>query len=587
MLLAFVAGAVLADAEEVAAPVREGPRVLDPREHRVGELVPDVAFTDADGKAGKLSDFRGKPLVVVARSVTCPICRKYGPRLAALEDEYREKGVAFLVLGVAEHDDEGEIRKDRKTRGFEAPWVPHGKSSLASALGVRSTAEVFVIDGARTLVYRGAVDDQYGLGYALAEPREEYLRRAIDAALSRRPPAVQATTAPGCVIDLSEREEDDAAPTYHGRVSRILDRHCVDCHRDGEAGPFPLDTLEDARGNRAMIRLMVERRLMPPWFAEGDSVPMRNDGSLSERDRGALLAWIEAGCPEGDEGDAAVPIARAPGWRIGEPDVVLQTPRAIAVPAEGVVPYKYAWIRTDFDEDRWIQAFEVRPTHPQVVHHVLVFAHYPYDHPRAEDQPRDRNGLGGYFAAMVPGQGHLVFPDGAARFLPKGTRLRFQIHYTPNGDAVEDQPKLALRFADGPPEREVRSRGIFNTRFEIPPGAARHEVKARVRFGGPVRLLSLTPHMHVRGTAFRYVLHLPDGTRRTLLDVPRYDFNWQLNYELREPIDVPAGAVMHCTAWYDNSARNPANPDPTATVGFGEQTWDEMMIGYVEYHALD
>ncbi len=597
LLLAGAAGLAVADGDDAApAPVREGPRLLAPAEHGVGELLADAWFTDLDGKAGRLSELSGRTVVVLARSVTCPLGKRYGPTLATIARDLAAQDITVMVLGVMETDTSDDLRADRKRTGIDARWVqstaPPGRATaeplLAEALGVTSTTECFVIDGARTLQYRGAVDDRYGFGYALPEARRPLLRDAIAAVLARRPPEIAATTAPGCAIDRAERTDAELAPTYHGAVSRVLDRRCVECHRDGESAPFALDTYQAARGNRAMIRQVVERGVMPPWFADpAHTLPMANDRSLSADEKRVLLAWIDADCPEGDPKDAPLPIARTAGWTIGEPDVVIEPAESFAVPADGVVDYQYVVVPTDLGEDRWLAAFELRPGAPQVVHHVLVFAHWPASHERMMEQPQAKNGLEGFFAAMVPGQNHLVFPEGTGRFIPRGTRLRFQIHYTPNGTSVKDRPRLGLVFTDGRPEREMLSQGIYDTRFRIPPRAKRHPVTSDFTFERPGRLFSFAPHMHVRGTAFRYELVLPDGSRRTLLDVPRFDFNWQLAYRLREPLDVPAGAKLVATGWYDNSAANPGNPDPNRVVRFGEQTWDEMMIGYFEWHPLD
>jgi hypothetical protein len=243
-------------------------------------------------------------------------------------------------------------------------------------------------------------------------------------------------------------------------------------------------------------------------------------------------------------------------------------------------------VQTHLAEDKWVKAVEIRPTSPQVVHHVLVFVIYPPSHPRLGEQPRYKDGLDGYFAGLVPGQGHVIYPRGLAKFLPRDATLVFQIHYTPNGTATQDRPKIGLVYGDGPPEHEISTRGVFNTRFRIPPGDGNFKVSATHYFQNPARLLSFNPHSHVRGKAYRYELQYPGGKTETVLDLPRYDFNWQMEYVLRDPIDVPAGTRLKVTAWYDNSEKNPANPDPGATVRFGDQTWDEMMIGYFSGYRL-
>ncbi len=585
--IACVAWPVSITAGEGESAVRQAPRTLDAAAAGVGVLVADAAFSDIDGKVGRLSEYRGKTVVVLARSTTCPLSKRYGPTQKSLSAQFEKDGIVCIVLGVGEADTVEMVRTSREKTGVSGRWIHDPGGELARALRVGTTTEAFVLDGARTLVYRGAIDDRYGFGYALAAARHHYLRDALASVAANAAPDVAATTAPGCAVAAGDALAAEELPTYHGSVARIVDRRCVSCHRPQQSAPFSLTSYKEVRGHRAMIADVVERRVMPPWFADAaHSVPMGNDLSLTERERATLLEWIAGDCPEGETSDAPLPIARATGWNIGRPDVVIDVPKTTDVPADGIMQYQYQTLTTSFDEDKWVRAFEVQPTHPQVVHHILVFCHYPASHPRMMEQPRDQNGVSGYFAAMVPGQNHLVFPRASGRFLPKGARLRFQIHYTPNGEAVQDRPRLGLVFTDGPPDHEVRSTGIHNTRFRIPPGAKRHAVRADHSFRQPARLLSLTPHMHLRGAGFRYELVLPDGERTRLLDVPRYDFNWQLNYRLRDPIDVPAGARIDCVAWFDNSADNPANPDPTRRVRFGEQTSEEMMIGYVEWIPL-
>ena len=546
-------------------PVREGPQLLDARANGVGRLVADVDVTDSEGKPVRLSSYRGKPVVICMTAAGCPVSMKYGPVLDAVQRQYAGKGLTFVSVNA------------------KAPE----SASIIAALGARSTTDAFVIDGSRTLVYRGAVDDQFGLGYALAAPRRTFLRDAIDATLAGEAPPVAATSAPGC-----ELAAPAAAPTrlpqvtYHNRISRIVQASCVDCHRPGENGPFTLTSYQDVKENLATIKRVVRRGVMPPWYADPNVGHWANDRSLPEADKSDLIAWIDAGAPEGDAADAPVARRFVDGWRIGTPDVVLDVPRVFHIPATGAMEYQRAVVQTDLPEDKWVTAVEIRPSQPAVVHHVLVFVIFPKNHPRAREQPRYRGGVDGYFAGLVPGQGHSFFPQGTGKFLPKGALLMFQIHYTPNGTATTDHPKIGLVFSDGKPQHELTTRGAFDQEFQIPPGESNFAVTATHRFRQPTRLLSFNPHSHVRGKAYRYEMVYPDGRTETVLNIPRYDFNWQLEYHLREPIDVPAGTRLKVTAWYDNSDKNPANPDPTATVGFGDQTWNEMMIGYFTGYRL-
>ena len=575
--------------------VREGPAVLEPKQaaaRGVGDLVGDVAFTDVDGKAGRLSDYRGRPATVVCfTEVGCPVAKKYGPTLARLEQQYRDRGVAVLVVNPDAGESPDRLRAAAaalKAAGFGGRYVCDPKGDVVRRLGASSSTEAFVLDAALTLVYRGAVDDQYGLGYALPGPRRTFLADAIDATLAGRASAVAATTAPGCALDpKAAPAADPAAPiTYHNRISRLFQRNCQECHRPGENAPFALTTYAEARDHLAMIRKVVARGVMPPWFAEPKVGHWANDRTMTDRDRDDLLAWAAAGGPEGDPRDAPLPRPFADGWKIGKPDAVFEADRPVIIPAKGPIPYRYVMVPTKLTEDKWVKAIEVRTPNPQVVHHLLVFVMFPPDHPKAREQIDFKAGVKGYFAGLVPGQSATTFPDGTAKFLPKGATLVFQVHYTPDGTPVEDRPKIGFVFADKPPAHEVMTLAAANQRFRIPPGADDYEVSATYRFTGPARLLSFNPHSHVRGKAWRYELTYPDGRTETVLDVPRYDFNWQLEYQLAAPLDVPEGTVLKATAWYDNSDKNPANPDPSKTVRFGEQTSDEMMIGYFTGHRL-
>ena len=573
-------------------PVREGPVTLDPREQRVGRMVDDVEVTDLDGKPVKLSAYRGRTVVLFMTSPDCPVALKYLPVLAAMEKAYGARGVTFFAVNTKSSRSDA-MREALATCAFAGRCLADAERKLASAVGARSTTEVFVLDSARTLTYRGAVDDQFGLGYSLAEPRRQFLKDAIEATLAGARPPVEATSAPGCELEavaaIAAQAPAAVAPrdvTYHNRISRIVQQHCAECHRTGENAPFALTTYDEVKDNLATIKRVVRRGVMPPWFADPKVGHWANDRSLSAADRDDLLAWIDAGAPAGDEKDAPVERNYVEGWKIGKPDAVFETPYAFKIPATGAMEYQRVALQTNLPEDKWVTAVEIRPSSPAVVHHVLVFVVYPPDHPRLGEQPRYKDGLDGYFAGLVPGQGHVYYPRGMAKFIPRDALLIFQIHYTPNGTATEDRPKIGMTFSDGPPQHEISTRGVFHTKFRIPPGADNYEVSSSHLFRFPVRLLSFNPHSHVRGKAYRYEIIHPDGRAETVLDVPRYDFNWQLEYYLRDPLDVPAGARLKVTAWYDNSDKNPANPDPTATVRFGDQTWDEMMIGYFSGYRL-
>jgi peroxiredoxin len=564
----------------VQGPIKQDPRILEPGKHKVGRLMPDLAFKDIFGREYQLSDITEKhrATVIALTNRDCPVCQKYLPRLKRLAERYRQRDVAFLFVNMNLADDTGRLRQYVKDRGIDTPYIHDTGKRFGRALGAKTTADAFVLDRARTLVYRGAIDDQYGLAYIKDQAEDHYLKRAINATLEGRQPKVEATWAPACELALEPRDaadNTDTTLTYHGRISRIIDRNCVQCHRDGGVAPFSLETYQDVIGHRGMIENMVEWGRMPPWFAAEDTGPWANDRSFSPPAKRDLLTWLDSERLKGDPANAPVPPRFPDGWSIGEPDAVFELPEPVDVPAEGLVPYKYARVKTSFDEAKWVTAMEVRPTQRQVVHHALVFAN---------TKKEEGIGLDGFLAAYVPGNSRRIYADGLAKKLPAGATLVFQMHYTPNGEAVRDRTKLGLVFADEPPEHRVRTKGIANTKIEIPPHTANHKETAEQHVPRDAKLLSLMPHMHYRGKSFRYVLERPDGRTERLLAVPRYDFNWQLAYRFAEPVLAPRGSTIHVSAWYDNSADNPANPDPSRTVEWGVQSIDEMMIGYVEYY---
>ena len=578
-----------------AAPVRQGPKRLIAGDHGVGRLIPDLPLTDIDGKAFSLSSYQDKSALVIALTNTsCPICKKYTPSLAAIENDYASQNVAFLFVNPTSSDKLEAIRSVIADNKLDGRYVRDNMQQLASALNATHTTDVFVLDAKRTVIYRGAVDDQYGFGYAIDQPRVEYLRATLDAMIAGERPEIAATEAPGCPLDikLAATAPTLDSVTYHNQVSRIMANHCVECHRDGGVGPFSLEDFESVASQSGSIRRVVADDIMPPWFAarsSGDEASaFINDCSLSSSDKKILLAWLSSGKVEGNADDAPVPRSFTSGWQIGEPDLVIQMPKPIAVNASGTMPYENVIVETGFTEDRYLEAVEVRPTARQVVHHCLVFVLPPVNgkgRVKADHHGDDESD--GFFAAYAPGYDALVFNDGYGKVIPAGSRLKFQLHYTPNGTATSDQTMIGLVFAKDAPERLVNVAAIAQHRLAIPPNTDNYKVVANITVPKESTVLAFFPHMHLRGKAFRYEAIMPDGATKTLLDIPRYDFNWQLSYRLAEPLTLPAGAVLRATAWYDNSVNNPANPDPNRTVPWGPQTFDEMMIGYVEYYMED
>jgi len=576
------AAAVAPDADK---EIRRGPRRASPVERGIGGFVPDVELTDVRGDRHSLAEVaRDKVLVVAATSTGCPLSLKFAPILVETAREFAPRQVAFVIVDSVATDETSEILRLQQDFDRSAICVADPNGSIARQLGLTTTTDTLVADRHRTVVFRGAVDDRFGFGYANPDAKRHYLREAIEAAIEVNSPAVVATDAPGCLLDLPVETADvrTSQVTYHGAISRLIAVHCVECHRRGGVAPFALDSYEAVVSHGAMIRETIERGVMPPWFAvesmPGPS-PWANDRSLPEADRRLLFEWLASDRPLGDPAEAAPPRVFHDGWSIGEPDAVFGFETPVAIPATGTMPYRNVVVETDLPEDRWVSAIEVRPGNPAVVHHVIVSVIPPGADDQADDGVVERQGFWGIY---VPGNASLVYPPGYAKRLPKGARLRFQMHYTPNGRATEDLTRIGVVFADAPPEHEVRVHGLANVRFRIPPHAADHHEQAEIVLPQDVDVLAFLPHMHLRGKSARYSVTSADG-ERTLLDVPHYDFNWQLLYRYAEPVRLKRGDRLTFQVVFDNSERNPANPNPGETVRWGPQTDDEMLLGYVEY----
>jgi hypothetical protein len=415
-----------------------------------------------------------------------------------------------------------------------------------------------------------------------------------------------------------------APPTFSKDVAPILFAQCTTCHRPGEVAPMSLLTYKDARPWARAIATQVKNGTMPPWHADPAIGHFANERRLTADQKTTIARWVEAGAPEGDPTDLPPAPRYTAGWNIGQPDAVLEMQEDYPIPATGEVPYVYFEVPANFAEDRWVKAWEVRPGTPAVVHHVIVYTRPPQEPtvPGAPARPRPRGvvtfaegmdippgqtggdplpegqrkpayanarprprGTTGSLGGFVPGNGTRVYPEGTAMRLPKGSSLVFQMHYTPIGKATTDRTSMGLVFAKEPPAMPLGGTALVNGALHIPPGAANHRVDAEMTLNRDLLLFSMTPHTHVRGVRWHYDAVLPDGTKKPLLSVPDYDFEWQHEYQFATPIDLPAGTTIKASAWYDNSPANKANPDATKDVWWGDQTWEEMMFTSFTWHV--
>ena len=384
----------------------------------------------------------------------------------------------------------------------------------------------------------------------------------------------------------ADKPSDLAASTvtFTKDVAPILFKNCAECHRAGEIAPMSLMSYQEVRPWARAIRERVVDRSMPPWSADPNHGEWANDARLSQKEIDTVVAWVNAGAPKGDDKDMPPAPKFTDGWTIGKPDVVIEMPEEYTVPADGTVPYLYFTMPTNFTEDKWIQAMEIRPGNRSVVHHVIAFTQEPGAKVSGEgENARGRTSLGG----ITPNKAGIVYGNGYARQIKKGSNIVFQMHYTTNGQETKDRTKIGFVFAKEPAKKILMTGNAANARFAIPPGDPNFEVKSSKTFNEDVLITSFMPHMHVRGKSFTYTAVYPDGRSEILLNVPKYDFNWQLTYLPKKPILLPKGTRLDCVAHYDNSPSNKFNPDPSKEVRWGDQTWEEMMIGWYTYARAD
>ncbi len=397
-------------------------------------------------------------------------------------------------------------------------------------------------------------------------------------------------------------EPTSAPPTFTKDVAPILYKNCVSCHRTGEIAPMALLTYQEARPWAKSIREKVTEGLMPPWHATQPKGTFLNDRRLSDLDKDTLVHWVDAGAPQGDPKDLPPQPEFAEGWQIGTPDVVLTMPKPFKVTAAGTIAYQYFTVPTNFTEDKWVQAIEVRPGTRSVVHHVLVFERVKGVRPPPPaflavipklPPPTDPNdhsqegqlGPGTLIATTAPGTNAMIYEPGQAMKVSAGSELIFQVHYTANGKEATDQSSVGMVFAKEPPKQEIHNSAFLNFMLKLPPGSDNQAVDSAIEFTQDVHITALFPHTHLRGKSWNYRLIYPDGRSEVVLTVPRYDFNWQTYYLFAKPLVVPKGSRLEATAHYDNSVNNPSNPDPKVEVHWGDQTWQEMQYSGISYYV--
>ena len=538
--------------------------------------VPDFAMLDTRGRYYQLRRNDAKVVVIFFTANGCPVARQSISRLKKLQEDFAEQGARVWLVNSNTADDRNSIRKEAEEFHFGSlPVLMDETQGVAAMLGVQRTGTAVCIETkGNTVIYRGAIDDQLVEGSQKPEASVHYLRDALSKYFSGEPITNARTTARGCLITFGKEQV-----SYAAQVAPILEQKCFGCHSTGNIGPIKFTNYEKVHGVADMIQEVVLARRMPPWHADRHYGAFSNDSSLTLAEARTLLRWIEQGASRGEGEDplkAAVPPST--DWALGKPDVIVSLPEVEKIPATGVLEYRHIKVKAPFEEDVWIKGVIAKPGNSRVVHHIIVRVREPG---RKGDNPDDA-----FLIGWAPGAPEIYFPEGTGKFIKKGSILDFEMHYTTSGREEEDQSSIGLYLHKEKPAMQLKTHAAYSTDFEIPPGVSAHTTMAKYVFEQDSYLFDMSPHMHLRGVNFKFEALYPNGKRETLLSVPRYDFKWQHTYRLKEPKRMPKGTWIICTGAFDNSSGNPSNPNPKIPVYWGDQSFNEMFIGFMGVAAI-
>jgi hypothetical protein len=546
----------------------------------LGTRIETIDLKDIRGVPRDLNDLGShQAYVFVFVTSDCPIVKKTLPKLLDLYNTYHPQDVLFVSVNVGANDTLRDVAS--QALEYQAPWlfVKDYDAQAAKAFGITRTPQVAVLNSRHELVYRGRVDDQFRLGGTKPNASRDDLKIAIDELLAGKNISIPETIADGCAIST---KPPSAPPipsnlNYQQHIAPIILGHCTHCHREGTAAPFTLLTYQDVVAHAEMIQEVVRDETMPPWYANKHHGKFQNDRSLSTQQKEMLLEWLASERTIGPQDSAPTePQFDQTPWRIGTPDLIITTLEQHTVPATGFVPYKYVVLPHIFLSDTWVSAFEIRPLNPAVVHHCNMA--YATSKGASEET---------FITGYVPGGQPMdltKFDNGVAYKLPAGSALGLQIHYTTTGQEQKCRIQVGLRF----PKEQIRKQlyhFVLDPRgWKIPPGDPAFRITSTHELKRDADLLGLFTHMHVRGRDMTFYAVDPSGSKETLLQIPHYNFEWQLGYELAPGTKLlPKGTKIEAIAHFDNSPLNPYNPDPKATVEYGPQTVDEMFNGFVFY----
>jgi peroxiredoxin len=552
--------------------------------------VDNFRLTDADLGSHELYRMKDAAAVVIFTQMdACPVVRNSMADFNALVDAYRAKGVEFIMLNSDPMESRVDIVQEEKEFGFKVPVLMDTNQFVGEQLGVTRTAEAIIIDPKTwKIVYRGPIDDRVTYERQKAKADHTWAKDALDAFLAGKQAPVAQQPPEGCLIDFPARQSAAKTTTvsYAKVIAPIVEHKCVACHQTGGIGPMPFTSYEKIRAFSPMIREVIRTQRMPPYHADvtvGEKLADA-DRTLSPEEAKAMVHWAEQGSPRGGEPDPlAAKHFQATEWPLGKPDLVLDIP-CYNVPASGVVDYQRPFTVWPLKEGKWMRASTIKVGDRRAVHHILTgYMDQPPPQGQQAFEDKWKASVGGY----AVGAESTVEPKNIGVYIPPGGAIGFQNHYTPYGKAATDCSKIALYFYDKKPALVMRNTVMANPTITIPPNSGSWAESAYLVFPRDAILYSAFPHAHYRGGSSQLIIRYPDGKEKLLLALPHYDFNWQRDYEFATPVKVPKGSWLIAKWTYDNSKRNPANPDPNRTVPWGEQSFDEMLYTAVRFRWAD
>ena len=544
------------------------------------DRISDFSLIDHNGRFHQVSRYADHDAIVLFAHEDSRDVRRAARDLQKLVEQFNEDKIAFFMIDSTGASNKSEMREVAADAKISLPILMDDTQLVAEELGItRATDVIIIVPKAQEVVYRGALNNRFAEGSRARRASEHYVADALDAILAGEEITGEQLASKGNAIEFAARDNHAESLSYASDIAPILEQRCVSCHMEGGIAPFAMSSHQMIQGWSPMIREVIYTKRMPPGQIDNDFVEdFHNVSFISIEESQKLVHWIDNGSQNKDGIDPLAALRpKLVKWNYGEPDIVIPIPPQ-QIPSTGVQEYRNLQVPLNITEDIWVKAVEFVPGDPTVLHHIIAFAYGPNGINEFEIL---NQGIG--LGAYAPGNSINTYPENSGFPLKAGGGLMLQMHYTVTGKEAVDASEIGLYLWDEPPVRQVLGGSAADLDIYIPPFEAGHEMIATKKFRKDAYLSMLGPHMHYRGYDANFKLVFPDGREQEILNVPNYQFNWQKVYDFKEPIFLPAGTEMVYRATFDNSAMNPFNPDPSAEITWGEQTWQEMFFGFFRY----